>query len=151
MSEPTLTVDQILALIRASGGRITATKRALVTALAASRHHLTAEELTVSVQRDAPATSPSTVYRNLEELKELGIVEHAHLGRSAAVYHLSGPVHGHLLCSQCGATIEVPSATFDTLVVAAHRQFGFEVDRHHLGISGRCAHCRTSASSASAN
>jgi Fur family transcriptional regulator, ferric uptake regulator len=135
-------VDEILGAIRSSGGRITATKRALLGALSHSSDHLTAEDLTTEVQRNAPDTSPSTIYRNLEELEQLGIVVHAHMGRSAAVYHLAGPVHGHLLCAQCGATIEVPSATFESLVHAVRRQYGFDVDRHHLAISGRCSYCR---------
>jgi Fur family ferric uptake transcriptional regulator len=141
VDERALSAEEILAAIRGAGGRVTATKRALVAQLVAAPGHLTAEELTTGVQRSAPATSPSTVYRNLEELEALGIVVHAHLGRHAAVYHLAGVAHGHLLCANCGATIEVPASAFESLVRAARRQYGFEVDRHHLALSGRCANC----------
>lgn len=140
-----MTVDEILATIRASGGRITATKRALVTALAASSDHLTAEELTSAVQALAPETSPSTVYRNLDELEALGVVVHSHLGRAAAVYHLAGPLHGHLLCEACGATIEVSAGLFDTLARSVRTDYDFEVDRHHLALSGYCGPCRERA------
>jgi Fur family ferric uptake transcriptional regulator len=143
VSDQVLNVDEILGAIRASGGRITATKRALIAVLSASSDHLTAEDLTEAIQRDAPDASPSTIYRNLEELEQLGIVVHAHLGRSAAVYHLAGPVHGHLLCSRCGLTIEVPSSTFESLVHTVRRQYDFDVDRHHLAISGRCTYCHS--------
>jgi len=142
MGEETWNIDDILATLRTSGGRITATKRALVQALVETRDHVTAEALTAAVQIHAPEASPSTIYRNLEELEQLGIVVHAHLGRAAAVYHLAGPVHGHLLCSRCGATLEVPSTLFEPLVHAVRRDFDFDVDRHHLAISGMCGSCR---------
>jgi Fur family transcriptional regulator, ferric uptake regulator len=140
-----MTVDEIIATIRASGGRITATKRALVTALAASSDHLTAEELTTVVQSLAPETSPSTVYRNLDELEALGVAVHSHLGRAAAVYHLAGPLHGHLLCEACGVTIEVSAGLFDTLARSVRTDYDFEVDRHHLALSGHCGPCRERA------
>jgi len=135
--------DEILAKIRESGGRITATKRALVEVLARSNDHMTAEELMTAIERSTPDVSPSTVYRNLEELEELGVVLHTHLGRGAAVYHLTGPVHGHLACSLCGSTVEVPPSMFESLARAALRDFAFDVDRHHLAISGRCARCQS--------
>ncbi len=145
MNETTWRVDDILDAIRTTGGRVTATKRALVEALVDTRDHLTVESLTSVVQLRAPEASPSTVYRNLEELENLGIVVHSHLGRAAAVYHLAGPVHGHLLCSSCGRTIEVPSALFEPIVHEVRAQYDFDVDRHHLAISGVCGDCRRSA------
>lgn len=136
-----MSAEEILSAIRASGGRITATKRALITALAAATTHLSAEDLTTAVQAIAPETSPSTVYRNLDELEALGVVVHAHLGRAAAVYHLAGPVHGHLLCEACGTTIEVNAELFDGLVRTLRDDYGFDVDRHHLALSGHCGSC----------
>jgi Fur family transcriptional regulator, ferric uptake regulator len=135
--------DEIIAAIKESGGRVTPTKRALVDALIDAEGHLTADELTSAVERVAPDVSPSTVYRNLEELEELGIVVHTHLGRPAAVYHLAGPVHGHLACARCGYTIEVPPALFENLARTAMLEYGFDVDRHHLAISGRCIACQS--------
>jgi Fur family ferric uptake transcriptional regulator len=142
MSAPSSTRDEILAAIRHSGGRVTTTKRALIDVLVSSTEHLTAEEITAEIQRNEPDASSSTIYRNLEELEGLGFVVHSHLGRAAAVYHLAGPVHGHLLCSNCAATIEVPSETFEPLVRAMRREYGFDVDRHHLALSGLCSACQ---------
>ena len=142
MSDEAMTVDEILSIIRGSGGRITTTKRALAQALVSTHDHLTAEEITAVIQRSAPDTSPSTIYRNLEELEQLGVVVHAHLGRAAAVYHLAGPVHGHLLCEACGMTVNVPSQLFEAISRTVRRDYDFEIDRHHLAISGTCVHCQ---------
>ena len=141
MPQRDLTVESIVDRIRASGGRVTPAKRTLIDVLFSSDQHLTAEDITAHVQSTSPETSPSTIYRNLEELEQLGIVVHAHLGRAAAVYHLAGPVHGHLICSNCGTTIEVPSPYFESFTTAVWNDFHFMVDRHHLSISGLCAAC----------
>jgi Fur family ferric uptake transcriptional regulator len=134
-------IDDVLSIVRAGGGRVTATKRLLLGVLTASDDHLTADEITARVRLVAPDTSASTIYRNLEEFEELGVLVHSHMGRAAAVYHLAGTAHGHLLCEQCGATIEVPAAEFEALVRTLQRKFDFAVDRHHLALSGSCAIC----------
>jgi Fur family ferric uptake transcriptional regulator len=139
----TPSLEEILAAIRESGGRVTATKVALVEALLGADGHLSAEELTAVVERHSPDVSPSTVYRNLEELEELGVVVHTHLGHAAAVYHVAGPVHGHLACARCGHSIEVPPSLFENLARSALRDYGFDVDRHHLAISGLCHACQS--------
>ncbi|MGH9020870.1 MAG: transcriptional repressor, partial [Acidimicrobiales bacterium] len=72
----------------------------------------------------------------------LKLVVHAHLGRAAAVYHLAGPVHGHLVCDRCGATVEVPAAEFDHLARGLARTHGFALDRHHVALTGLCQYCR---------
>jgi Fur family ferric uptake transcriptional regulator len=136
-------LEEILAVIRESGGRVTATRIALIGALLDADGHLSAEALTAVVQRQSPDVSPSTVYRNLEELEELGVVVHTHLGHAAAVYHVAGPVHGHLACARCGHAIEVPPTIFENLARSALRDYGFEVDRHHLAISGVCHACQS--------
>ncbi|HEV2427777.1 MAG TPA: Fur family transcriptional regulator [Acidimicrobiales bacterium] len=135
-------LEEIQAALRAAGKRVTSAKRAVAQALIDVRRDLTADEVTQRVQARAPEVSPSTVYRVLEELESLGLVVHAHLGRSAAVYHLAGPVHGHLVCERCGATIEVPARDFDPLAGSLQRSYGFTLDRHHVALSGLCRDCR---------
>lgn len=134
-------LDEILFAIRSAGKRVTAAKRTVGEVLLDAGGDLTAEDVTRRVQTRRPEVSPSTVYRILEEFESLHLVVHAHLGQSAAVYHLAGAVHGHLVCEECGATLEVPARAFDALGHALERGYGFHLDRHHVAISGTCAHC----------
>lgn len=134
--------DDIAASVRRAGGRMTAAKRGIADVLAASGTDLSADEITQRVQAARPEISPSTVYRVLDEFEELGIVVHSHLGHAAAVYHLAGAVHGHLVCQHCGAAEEIPAAHFDALSRDLVTTYGFLLDRHHVAISGTCASCR---------
>lgn len=128
------------AAVHAAGKRMTGAKRAVAEVLVRAEGHLSAEEITARVQglREVGA---STVYRVLEEFEELGLVVHTHLGAAAAVFHLVGVAHGHLVCDNCGATIEVPASTFDGLGRVLLRRYGFLLDRHHVALSGLCRHC----------
>jgi Fur family transcriptional regulator, ferric uptake regulator len=142
VSETIDPLEEILSTIRGSARRVTVAKRRLAEVLVVAKGHRSADELTTAVQILAPEVSPSTVYRLLDEFEELGIVVHSHLGHAAAVYHLAGAVHGHLVCQHCGATEEIPAAHFDALSRDLVTTYGFLLDRHHVAISGTCAICR---------
>ncbi len=138
-------VEEIISMIRAATRRVTVAKRTLAEVLVSAPDHLTADEITHEVQKRRSDVSPSTVYRILEEFEDLNIVVHAHLDQHAAVYHLAGPVHGHLTCEQCGTTFEIPASHFDLLGKNLHRHFGFALNRHHVAITGTCAQCQSLA------
>ncbi len=136
-------VEEVLDRLRARGGRVTTPRRLLVTSLFAADGHLTAEQLATDIQSKAPDVSISTVYRNLEELEQLGVVVHSHLGHGPASYHLASASHGHLVCERCGATVEVEKAFFAELAVASLAVHGFEIDPRHFAVLGLCTVCRS--------
>ena len=136
------TVDDVLALMRAKGGRATLSRRLLLEVLFEAGDHRTAEELADDVQRRAPDVHLSTIYRNLDDLQELGVVAHSHLGHGPATYQLASMAHSHFVCEQCGAMIEAPDELFDGLARTAKARLGFVIDPHHFAILGRCADCQ---------
>jgi Fur family transcriptional regulator, ferric uptake regulator len=132
----------VLALVRNRGGRVTTTRRAIIASLLdAPDHHVTAQALAERVQVAHPDIHASTVYRTLDTLAELGVVEHTHLGHGATVYHLTDERHHHLVCEQCGAVVEVPLDVFDPLVTELRADYGFEVHPEHVALVGRCRDC----------
>ncbi len=145
MPVPQNTLDEILSAVRGAAKRVTVAKRTVAEVLVTTNRHLTADEITTLVQEREPDVSPSTIYRILEEFESLKIVVHAHLGQTAAVYHLAGAVHGHLTCEHCGATLEIPAAHFDALSKDLQRSYGFLLDRHHVAISGTCEQCQSAS------
>jgi Fur family ferric uptake transcriptional regulator len=134
--------EEVLSTLRQHAKRITAPKRAVIEVMVGAQDHLTADEVTQRVQLLRPDVSPSTVYRILEELEDLQLVVHSHTGHAAAVYHLAGQSHGHVTCAQCHVTFEVSSQIYDRLARELISVHGFELDRHHVALSGLCAHCR---------
>jgi Fur family ferric uptake transcriptional regulator len=133
--------EQIIAALRASGGRMTGPKRAVVTALVEAREHTTAEDLAAAVQRKHPDVNESTIYRNLHILEDLGLVEHVHLGHGPAVYHLREMAHHHLVCESCGKVQELPESTLRPLARKLKAEYRFTANPRHFAICGRCEAC----------
>ena len=131
----------VLDLFRARGGRVTVSRRLLLQCLFDRPGHRTADELVAAVRALDPEVHRSTIYRNLDELERLGVVEHVHLGHGPATYHLSTERHGHLVCEHCGAALAVPDGFFDEMAEAALTQFGFRVRPRHFAVLGTCAAC----------
>ncbi len=140
-TEPDERVDEVLDMLRESGGRVTTSRRILLRCLFEESPHRTAEELAAEVQRIAPDVHISTIYRNLDELERLGIIVHAHLGHGPATYHLSSDTHGHLVCENCATAFEAPEDIFEELAATALRDFHFVIDPRHFAVLGRCAGC----------
>jgi Fur family ferric uptake transcriptional regulator len=134
-------VDSVLALVRERGGRATTSRRVLLEVLFEAEGQLSAEELAKAVQDSAPDVNISTIYRNLEDLQELGVIVHTHLGHGPATYQLASLAHAHFVCEECGTVIEAPDELFRGLARSTRAKLGFTIHPHHFAILGRCAEC----------
>ncbi len=134
--------EQALARIRAHGGRVTKPRRLLLAALTENPGHHSAEELAACVQARAPDVNLSTIYRNLDELERLSVVDRTHPGHGPATYHLASAAHGHLLCKQCGSMTEVPGDIFADLNQTARTRYGFTIEPHRFAVIGLCSACQ---------
>jgi Fur family ferric uptake transcriptional regulator len=131
--------------LRASGLRWTPQRRTLLEVLAQTTGHVTGAELVERCRELDPATIPSTVYRTLDVLEDLGIVSHAHGADGREEFHvLPAAEHGHLYCSACHAAWEVGLEEAQPLLDALERSRGFRVQLSHLSISGLCSECAAS-------
>ncbi len=93
--------------LRASGYRVTP-QRQLVLEAVARVEHGTPEEIGRQVQQTARGVNPSTIYRTLELLEQIGLVTHTHLDHGAPIYHLASDAdHVHLVCRDCGRVSQV--------------------------------------------
>lgn len=136
------TIEDVLAGLRERGGRATNARRLLLTALFRDRKHRSAYDLAEQVHDQAPQVNISTIYRNLDELVRLGVIDRSQLGDGPAAYHLASATHSHLVCERCAAMTEVPSELFRDVAQALDSRYGFAVDPHRLAVIGRCADCQ---------
>lgn len=139
-------LERILRLLRARGGRVTTSRRAIVSALLDASEHVTAEELAAAVRAQHPDIHNSTVYRCLDTLAELGVVTHVHLGHGPAVYHLADEVHHHLVCESCGDVVVLPPRMIGSFQRQIQQTYGFRLDATHFALAGRCATCLATGS-----
>ena len=128
--------------LRERGLRWTPQRRTLIEVLSRTDGHVTGIELVDRCRDVDPATIPSTVYRTLDVLEEMGLVSHSHAADGREEFHvMPTEVHGHLHCVGCGETWEIDAGEAASLVSAVADARRFRVDLTHLSISGRCASC----------
>jgi Fur family ferric uptake transcriptional regulator len=133
------------AVLRSRGLRATPQRRFVLDALERLGHG-TPDQVWEQVQAVAPSLSPSTVYRTLELLEELGVVTHTHLGHGAPSYHLATHAdHIHLVCRRCGDVQAADVRRAHQLADEVLARYGFVTDIGHLSLDGLCAACAADA------
>jgi Fur family transcriptional regulator, ferric uptake regulator len=134
-------------LLRRRGLRWTSQRAAVVEVLAASNGHITGVELIERCRARDPGTTPSTVYRTLDVLEEIGLVRHGHGADGREEFHvLPAGEHGHLYCSVCGSTWEIDERRGEAVAAVLRADNGFELDVGHVTLVGRCRQCAAAAS-----
>jgi Fur family ferric uptake transcriptional regulator len=134
--------SDVAARVHEVGKRMTVQRRLVLDALDRARHHTTAEEIAARVRRQHPQIDPSTVYRNLEALEELGYVTHTHFEDRVTRWHRADAErHGHLVCRSCGAESEVPMSALEPLARRLRAEHGFIADLAHSAVVGLCREC----------
>jgi len=135
---------RLQAAVRERGQRWTEQRQLIVDVLAASDGHATGAELVERVRAQDPAATPSTVYRTLDLLEELGLARHHHGPDGRETYHLEETTeHGHLHCRGCGAEVELDTTAAAPILKAIRASTGFQADLSHLSVVGECRACAT--------
>jgi Fur family transcriptional regulator, ferric uptake regulator len=128
--------------LRERGLRWTPQRRTVIEVLAETDGHVTSAELVERCRERDPSTIPSTVYRTLDVLEDLGLVRHAHGADGREEFHVRPATeHGHLHCASCGTTWEIGEARAVAIAEAFRAFDGFEIDIGHVTLVGRCRRC----------
>ncbi|HZC99903.1 MAG TPA: Fur family transcriptional regulator [Actinomycetes bacterium] len=136
------TTELAIDLLREQGMRMTPQRIAIVTEIMSTPGYVIPMQVIKHIQTHVPGVSPSTVYRTLERLEQVGVLVHVHLESGIGYHRLDDVQHVHLICSRCGAENELPNTALDRLARLVEHDHGFRPDFTHHAISGLCATCR---------
>ena len=135
-------------LLRQRRERMTGPRRAVLSVLAQETGHLSADEVVSAVATYDPGVHRASVYRALEALSRLGVVQHVHLGHGSTAYALAeGRPHLHGHCSSCGAVVDLPGDLLDEVAERLRVEVGFALDPAHVALSGICRSCAAPSAS----
>jgi Fur family ferric uptake transcriptional regulator len=109
-------------------------------ALYATDQPLSAEQIAEGFGK-LPTSDLASVYRNLETLERLGLVQHVHLGHGAGRYVRAGREREYLVCERCGANLAVSPGQLDGVRRAVEHATGFRARFSHFPIVGLCGEC----------
>ncbi len=107
--------------------------------------HLSAEAILERVRLELPGVSLGTIYRTLDILRSIGLVQIFTFAGGAAKYEAALDKHHHLVCTQCGDVVNVNVHDALPLAHAVASENGYVDVDCALVVSGRCASCATAA------
>jgi Fur family ferric uptake transcriptional regulator len=145
------TTADISTQLREHGVQVTAQRLAVMRAVA-ERPHGTASEIVETVRSEIGTVSLQAVYDALGTLSEKGIVRRIQPAGSPARYETRvGDNHHHLICRDCGATVDVDCAVGEAPCLTAADASNYEIDEAEVIYWGRCPACVAAAAGRPAN
>lgn len=115
---------------------------AILTCLRSTKTHPTAEWIYQELKPDYPNLSLGTVYRNLSEFKQEGIIATVGVVNGLERFDGDTSTHSHLVCRECGAVVDVASVEISELLMhAAAKETGGEIQDARLTFFGTCMEC----------
>jgi len=143
--------------LRARGLRLTRQRQVIAAVLEEAGEHLDAPEVLRRARARLPRLHLATVYRSLESLKQLGIIDELdlmHVNGTGHYYEArTDKDHMHFTCQRCGSVLEIQSPLFHRLKGQIEGTHGLAIRVARLelgGLCGACAHRREKKEAASA-
>ncbi|WP_348536691.1 transcriptional repressor [Nocardioides sp. W7] len=127
--------------------RSTRQRRALMAELEASDSFRSAQDIHASLRQQGEMVGLATVYRSLQSLVDAGDVDLVKGDAGEAVYRVcSRQHHHHLVCRQCGRTVEVTGPTVERWAASVADKHGYTEVSHTVELFGTCSDCQTGRS-----
>jgi len=131
-----------VATLKEKGLKLTPQRILIADIIHGAKGHLTAGEIIGYVQAKMPGVNKSTIYRTLDVLEEAGCVYKSELGNEFIYHHEDEGHHHHLVCSQCGKTLDCDEDIFAPVQKSLKEKYNFRVDFKHMVMSGVCEECK---------
>jgi Fur family ferric uptake transcriptional regulator len=137
-------VEHALVALGDAGYHRGGARLAVIELLARQDCAMTAIEIDDQLRAANQAVGRASVYRTLEQLEELKLVQRLEMGRGMASYERiepSGEHHHHVVCENCGRVEPFEDPGLERAIGRLEDRVGFEVSEHEVVLRGRCPRC----------
>lgn len=136
-------VNQWIEILEQNGCRITSPRRTIIEILLDSPRALEPVEIFDLGRKVNPGIGLVTVYRTLEILEKLGLIQRIHQedGCHMVVPAVTGHQH-YLVCTNCGKTAYFQGDDLGLLFSRVETNTGYKISDHWLQLFGTCPDCR---------
>jgi Fe2+ or Zn2+ uptake regulation protein len=131
--------------LQQQGYKLTAPRQAVVKVIANSEYLLDPQSIYDQARQIYPRLGLVTVYRTLEKLETLGLIQRVHQPDGCQAFIAEASGHQHLLiCKKCGKVqyFSGEGEKLDHLLQSVSIESGYEIHDHWLQLFGLCADCK---------
>lgn len=122
--------------------RFSKKRQAIYDCLCTTKSHPTADWIYQQLHPVFPDLSLGTVYRNLSQLKDAGMIQSVGVVNGQERFDADVSPHPHLVCDHCGTVADLNLTLPESLVADAEKQSGFRITGVSLRLQGQCPACR---------
>ncbi|GAB6877278.1 Fur family transcriptional regulator [Thermaerobacter litoralis] len=144
-----MTIRRILETLAQHDYRLTWQRWAVAAAVVLNQDRLlTAEELYSQLKKDWPDIGLATVYRTLDLLVELGLVDRVQVGEGPTKYGLRNAnveIRQQLVCECCGEVTPIDDRQLEPLCKHLAHISGYQISEIEIKVTGICPRCRSAA------
>jgi Fur family ferric uptake transcriptional regulator len=115
-------------------------QRAVLEALEGESVFLAAQDIHARLRAQGSPVGLTSVYRAAQALRDAGEIDEARLPSGELGYRLCVTTkhHHHLICTVCGATVEIEGASVERWIGSVAAQHGYTPSEHTIEILGTC-------------
>jgi len=138
--------EHALAMLGEAGHRRGGARTAVVEALAGHGCAVTALDLEDELRQRQAGVGRASIYRALDVLEELGLVQRLEIERGLAGYERVAPDghhHHHAICRRCGRMEPFEDRGLERAIAQVSDQVPFEIAEHDVVLRGLCERCAT--------
>ena len=138
-------IDDALTQLREASGRSGGARRVVVEYLGAQECCVSAQELHDALRAGGARVGIASVYRTLEGLDDLGLVQRVDLGDGVSRFERADPRgehHHHLVCGDCGKVEPFEDPALEAAIAGIAGGRGYDVAAHEVVLRGACGDCR---------
>jgi len=137
------TIEEIL---RAKKIKVTPQRMAVYGVLKESKAHPNVEMIYQKLKPDFPAMSLATVYKTVDVLKKVALVQELNVGEGGLRYDAATVPHSHVYCEECGRLDDLENYSLedihsDALIGKVKQETGFDILTVQLYFHGTCREC----------
>jgi Fur family ferric uptake transcriptional regulator len=140
--------NHALSTLEREGYRAGSARRTVVELLGRQHCCLSAKEIEEALRAEGREIGLASVYRALEVLDELRLVQRLDAGEGVVRYepaHAGGEHHHHIVCDRCGGVATYADDELEAAIGRLARRLSWTVDSHDVVLRGRCPRCGATA------
>lgn len=138
-------MQAVTALLREKGFKVTPQRLAIYDVLYHTTEHPSAEMIFNRLQPQYPTMSLATVYKTIEILREIGLVQVLNVGEESFRYDANIENHPHVRCMVCKRVDDIFGVDCQPFVEATAQKTAYELTGQQFYFYGVCPNCRAEA------
>ncbi|GBG55437.1 FUR family transcriptional regulator [Sporomusaceae bacterium FL31] len=139
--------QNVTALLRDKGFKVTPQRLAIYSVLSATKAHPSAEMIFNELQPHYPTMSLATVYKTIEILKEIGLVQILNVGEDSFRYDAVTQNHPHIRCMSCGRVDDLENIDSNDFIDDVSSKTTYRLTGQQFYFYGVCPACQASEKS----